>query len=162
MKKIAFIILSVFLSFRTDICYSAADEGKEIKEKITSLEEVISFLEKEISRDKDIASWGQNHIALRMTRDLLNRDLPEKKRILDNLKKDLRDELKDDIGFIGQNVEKEKEIGAGVRIDIGTIKYTQAYIQENIQRKNDLLKVLKEKLEDLKTKIRALDTERHR
>ncbi|MBI3812985.1 MAG: hypothetical protein HY279_00760 [Nitrospinae bacterium] len=130
-----------------------SEEGEKIKKKIAILEEELSFLEKEISRDKDIASWGQNLIALRMTRDLLNRDLPEKKMILDNMRSDLGDELKDEIGFIEQNAEKEKEIGTDVRIDIGTIKYTQAYIQENIQRKDDLLKTLKKELEELETKL---------
>ncbi|MBI5749229.1 MAG: hypothetical protein HZA00_08890 [Nitrospinae bacterium] len=175
MKKIAVITLLVFISFKSDISHSApdrniqglaperinqgqaSDEIEDIKEKVSTLEEEISFLEKEISRDKDISSWVQNTIALRTTRDYLKRDLPEKKRILDNLKKDFGDELKDEIGFIEQNIEKEKEIVAGVLIDIGTIKYTQAYIQENLPRKNDLLKIFKEKLEELKTKLEKVN-----
>lgn len=151
MKKIVVITLLVFISFKSDILYSASsDEIEGIKEKISTLDEEISFLEKEISRDRDIASWGQNQIALGMTRNLLNKDLSEKKRLLDNIKKDFGGELKVDIEFIEQNLEKEKEIVSGVLIDIGTIKYTQAYIQKNIIKKNDLLKVLKEKLEEIK------------
>ena len=107
--------------------------------------EEISFFEKEISRDKDISSWAQNTIALRITRDYLKRDLPEKKRILDNLKKDFGDELKDEIGFISQNIEKENEIISDMRIDIGTIKFTQAYITETLQRKNDMMNTFSEK-----------------
>jgi hypothetical protein len=157
IRKIVLIILSVIVCATQCLkpAFVSPEEVRpkglsynleEHKKKISTIEEAISFLEKEISRDRDIASWGQNLVALKMTRDLLNRDLSEKKRILDNLKKELGDEIKDEIGFIGQNAEKEKEIGADVRIDIGAIKYTQAYIQENIQRKNDLLKTFKERL----------------
>jgi len=161
MKKAA-IILLVFISFKSDISHSApdrniqgqaSDEIGEIKNKISTLEEAISFLEKEISRDKDISSWAQNTIALRITRDYLKRDLPEKKRILDNLKRDLGDELKDEIGFISQNIEKENEIISDVRIDIGTIKFTQAYITETLQRKNDMMNTFREKIQELKDKL---------
>ena len=161
MKK-ATIILLVFISFKSDISHSApdrniqgqaSDEIGEIKNKISTLEEAISFLEKEISRDKDISSWAQNTIALRITRDYLKRDLPEKKRILDNLKRDLGDELKDEIGFISQNIEKENEIISDVRIDIGTIKFTQAYITETLQRKNDMMNTFREKIQELKDKL---------
>ena len=161
MKKAA-IILLVFISFKSDISHSApdrniqgqaSDEIGEIKNKISTLEEAISFLEKEISRDKNISSWVQNTIALRITRDYLKRDLPEKKRILDNLKRDLGDELKDEIGFISQNIEKENEIISDVRIDIGTIKFTQAYITETLQRKNDMMNTFREKIQELKDKL---------
>ncbi len=154
MKKIIFIFLLVALiGLKSGVSYSASDELEEIKNKISTLEEAISFLEKEISRDKDISSWAQNTIALRITRDYLKRDLPEKKRILDNLKRDFGDELKDEIGFISQNIEKENEIISDVRIDIGTIKYTQAYIAENLQRKNDMMNTFKEKKQVLKDNL---------
>lgn len=159
MKKIALIIFLVLMGFRSDILYSApdrnihgqaSDESEEIKGKIATLEEAISFLEKEIGRDRDIASWGQNQIALGMTRDLLKRDFSEKKRFLDNIKGIFGVELKADIEFIEQNLENEKEIVFGILIDINTIKYTQAYIQKNITKKNDLLKILKDKLKEIK------------
>lgn len=147
-----FLILTITV-IKTDVLYSASTEGEEIEKKASTLEEEITFFEKEISRDKDISSWGQNAIALRMTRDYLKRDLPEKKRILDNLKKDLGDELKDEIGFISQNIEKENEIISDVRIDIGTIKFTQAYITETLQRKNDIMNTFREKMQELKDKL---------
>lgn len=163
MKKIAVITLLVFISFKSDISHSApSDEIEGIKEKVSTLEEEISFLEKEISRDKDISSWAQNTIALRITRDYLKRDLPEKKRILDNLKKDFGDELKDEIGFISQNIEKENEIISDVRIDIGTIKFTQAYITETLQRKNEMMNTFKEKLKELKDRLERAKKEETR
>src|SRR3989338_290589 len=98
MKKIILISILISIGFNSDILYSESSPQsspqkwnekslEDIENKISTIEEEISFLEKEISRDKDIVSWGQNQIALRMTRDLLNRDLSEKKRLLDKIKK---------------------------------------------------------------------------
>lgn len=158
MKKIIFAILLIFIS--TGVLFSAMEEIEDIKNKISTIEEEISFLEKEISRDKDITSWVQNNIALSMTRDLLNRDLPEKGKILSSLRENFGDEIKNETGFIEQNIEKEKEIASGVQIDIGAIKYAQAYIQESLPRKDDLLKVLKGILEELKVKLEKAEEER--
>jgi hypothetical protein len=161
MKKTPFIIVSaIFLiGIKSDNLYSASDEGDEIKKKIFSIEEEITFLEKEILRDREIASWVQNNIALGNTRDILKRDLSEKGRILENLKKNAYVDFKNEIDFIEQNIEKEREIVSGIRIDIGTIKYTQAYIQETIPKKDNLLNVFKERLEELKVKLDSLKKE---
>ncbi|MBI5183380.1 MAG: hypothetical protein HY999_03350 [Nitrospinae bacterium] len=145
------IILTILLCISSVIARAqeSFDKGISVTKKIAILERSLSVIKKEISRDQEISSWVLNTIALTQTRELLKKDIPEKEKIIEDLKQGFPGDLDKAISLIKDSIEKEKRIVDAVPIDTFHQQVAKNTINEGIGTKKEILKILEDKLKEL-------------
>lgn len=147
-------ILTVLLCMAGVMATAQQSFCKDIKDidvtkKISILENAVSVIKKEISRDQKISSWVLSPLALTQTRELLKKDLPEKEKILKDLKQEFTEDPDTSILLIKGSIKKEKKIVNALPIDTFYQQIAKNTINEGLPAKKKILEILEAKLKEL-------------
>ncbi len=147
-------ILTILLCMASVMATAQQSFCKDIKDidvtkKISILEDAVSVIKKEISRDQKISSWVLSPLALTQTRELLKKDLPEKEKILKDIKQEFTEDMDTAISLIKDSIKKEKKIVNAVPIDTFYQQIAKNTINEGIGTKKKILEILEAKSKEL-------------
>ncbi|MFV1950766.1 MAG: hypothetical protein ACC630_02230 [Nitrospinota bacterium] len=147
-------ILTILLCMASVMATAQQSFCKDIKDidvtkKISILENAVSVIKKEISRDQKISSWVLSPLALTQTRELLKKDLPEKEKILKDIKQEFTEDMDTAISLIKDSIKKEKKIVNAVPIDTFYQQIAKNTINEGLPTKKKILEILEAKLKEL-------------